>query len=311
MPFSADRRRALQQLSALSASRLLPVALGGALGGATGAALATVIHALPRHALVIGNSRYASAPLGNPANDANAIAGVLRQTGFAVDLQLDSKKSAMESAIRGFASKLGKQPAVGLFYFAGHGMQLNWRNFLVPVDAVLNKADDVPQQAVDIAALLEGLTQAKNPMNIIILDACRDNPFVSEIKTTGKGLSQMDAPIGTLLAYATAPGNTASDGSGSNGLYTEHLLREMRTPQARIEDVFKRVRLNVRRASAGLQIPWESTSLEDDFYFVPPPDLKKLSQEELDQQFKEELTAWEKVQKVAAAPTGGKAGAGK
>jgi len=102
----------------------------------------------------------------------------------------------------------------------------------------------------------------------------------------------MDAPIGTLLAYATAPGNTASDGSGANGLYTENLLREMRAPSARIEDVFKRVRLNVRRASAGQQIPWESTSLEDDFYFLPPPELKKLSQEELDRQFAEEFGVW-------------------
>ncbi len=294
---SAERRRVLKQMSALSLSRLLPLGLGVSLGQAEG----STIHALPRIALVIGNSRYGSAPLANPANDANAIAGALKQTGFAVNLQLDAKRGAMEEAIRSFAANLGKQPAVGLFYFAGHGLQLDWRNFLVPVDAALKSADDVPKQAVDITALLEGLTKAKNPMNIIILDACRDNPFESGVKTTGKGLSQMDAPIGTLLAYATAPGNTASDGSGANGLYTENLLREMRAPQAKIEDVFKRVRLNVRRASAGQQIPWESTSLEDDFYFVPPPELKKLSQEELDRQFAEELAVWEKAQAAAAA----------
>jgi uncharacterized caspase-like protein len=286
-------------MSALSLAPLLPSA---------GAATATSLLALPRLALVIGNSRYGAAPLANPANDANGIAAALKQTGFAVDLQLDARKAAMEAAIRGFAGSLAKQPAVGLFYFAGHGMQLDWRNFLVPVDAALKTADDVLKQAVDIGALLEGLTKAHNPMNIIILDACRDNPFATGIKTTGKGLSQMDAPIGTLLAYATAPGNTASDGSGSNGLYTENLLREMRAPQAKIEDVFKRVRLNVRRASAGQQIPWESTSLEDDFYFIPPPELKKLSQEELERQFAEELAEWEKVRKVAAAPMGGKAG---
>ena len=115
----------------------------------------------------------------------------------------------------------------------------------------------------------------------------------------------MDAPIGTLLAYATAPGNTASDGSSANGLYTENLLREMRTPNAKIEDVFKRVRLAVRRASNGQQIPWESTSLEDDFYFVPPPELKKLSQEELDRQFAEELAAWQKVQSAVSSTGGG------
>ncbi|MBU0752633.1 MAG: caspase family protein [Gammaproteobacteria bacterium] len=288
-PDSIERRRTLLRLSALSLAPLLPPGLG-LLG--SGTALASVVHALPRVALVIGNSRYAAAPLDNPANDANAIAAVLKQTGFAVSLQLDARKAAMEEAIRSFAGGLARQPAVGLFYFAGHGLQLNWRNFLVPVDAALKSADDVSRHAVDITALLEGLARAKNPMNIIILDACRDNPFDDNLKTTGKGLSQMDAPSGTLLAYATAPGNTASDGAGANGLYTSNLLREMRAPSARIEDVFKRVRLNVRRASSGQQIPWESTSLEDDFYFLPPPELRKLSQEELERQFAEELEAW-------------------
>lgn len=290
------RRLALKQISAISLAPLLPLGMG--------AVLASTIHALPRRALVVGNSRYAAAPLENPANDASAIAGALKQTGFKVDLLRDAGKASLEGAIRSFAASLGAQPAVGLFYFAGHGLQLSWRNFLVPVDAAPKKAEDVPRQAVDIAALLEGLAQAKNPMNIIILDACRDNPFDVELRT-GKGLSQMDAPIGTLLAYATAPGNTASDGANANGLYTENLLREMRTPNAKIEDVFKRVRLAVRRASNGRQIPWESTSLEDDFYFVPPPELKKLSQEELDRQFAEELAAWQKVQAAVAGAGGG------
>jgi len=295
---SATRRRTLQQLSALSLSPLLPARLGLA-------ATVSAVHALPRVALVIGNSRYASLPLQNPTNDASAIAATLKDSGFAVDLRLDAKKAAMEEAIRSFAESAGKQKAVGLFYFAGHGLQLSWRNFLVPVDASPKTADDVPKQAVDIATLLQGLGWAANPMNIVILDACRDNPFESELKT-GKGLSQMDAPIGTLLAYATAPGNTAADGSGRNGLYTENLLREMRKPDTRIEDVFKRVRLNVRRASQGQQIPWESTSLEDDFYFLPPAELKKLSQEELERQFAEERATWEKTQQAVAAVKGSK-----
>jgi len=295
---SAARRRTLQQLSALSLSPLLPAGLGLA-------ASVSAVHALPRVALVIGNSRYASLPLQNPANDAGAIAATLKDSGFAVDLRLDAKKAAMEEAIRAFAESAGKQKAVGLFYFAGHGLQLSWRNFLVPVDAAPKTADDVPKQAVDIATLLQGLGWAANPMNIVILDACRDNPFESELKT-GKGLSQMDAPIGTLLAYATAPGNTAADGTGKNGLYTENLLREMRKPDTRIEDVFKRVRLNVRRASQGQQIPWESTSLEDDFYFLPPAELRKLSQEELERQFAEERATWEKTQQAVAATKGSK-----
>jgi hypothetical protein len=291
----SKKRLTLQRLSALSVAPLLPLGAGSA-----HASTASSIHALPRLALVIGNSRYAESPLKNPANDAKAIAADLKQLGFAVDLQMDAKKAAMEQAILSFCGSLAKQKAVGLFYFAGHGLQLSWRNFLVPVDAVLDRADDVPSRTVNMSTLLDGLTRAGNPMNIVILDACRDNPFGTDLKS-GKGLSQMDAPIGTLLAYATAPGNVASDGSGSNGLYTENLLREMRAPEAKIEDIFKRVRLGVRRASHGVQIPWESTSLEDDFYFLPPAHIKKLSQEELDRQFAEEAAVWEKA-KDAAEP---------
>jgi hypothetical protein len=289
----SKKRLTLQRLSALSLAPLLPLGAGSAHAGT-----ASAIHALPRVALVIGNSRYAESPLKNPANDANAIAADLKRLGFAVDLRMDARKAAMEEAIRSFSEGLAKQKAVGLFYFAGHGLQLSWRNFLVPVDAVLDRADDVPKQTVNMSTLLDGLTRAGNPMNIVILDACRDNPFGTDLKS-GKGLSQMDAPISTLLAYATAPGNVASDGSGSNGLYTENLLREMRAPEARIEDVFKRVRLGVRRASNGVQIPWESTSLEDDFYFLPPAHIKKLSQEELDRQFAEETAVWEKIREAA------------
>lgn len=283
-----NRRLALQRLSALSAVPLLP--WSGLVFGST----ASTLNALPRTALVIGNSRYKDAPLKNPANDAGAIGDHLKKLDFNVISQLDGGKAAMENAIRSYGELLAKSKGVGLFYFAGHGLQVSWRNFLVPVDANLGSADDIPRQTVDLAALLGGIGKAGNPMNIVILDACRDNPFGGDLKS-GKGLSQMDAPIGTLLAYATAPGNVASDGSGANGLYTENLLREIRTPEAKIEDVFKRVRLAVRRASQGQQIPWESTSLEDDFYFLPPANLKKLSEEELARQFAEESAVWEKA----------------
>src|SRR5690606_5298532 len=129
--------------------------------------------------------------------------------------------------------------------------------------------------------------EAGNPMNMIILDACRDNPLGGAARLAQKGLSQMDAPPGTFLAYATAPGNTAIDGDGGkHGLYTEHLLREIRVPEAKVEDVFKRVRLGVRRRSDGRQIPWESTSLEDDFWFLPPRDLRKRAEEEVEREFR-------------------------
>jgi hypothetical protein len=129
---------------------------------------------------------------------------------------------------------------------------------------------------------------------MIILDACRENPF-GKAKQAQKGLSQMDAPTQTILAYATSPGNVASDGDGANGLYTENLLREIKVPEAKIEDVFKRVRLAVRRKTNGAQIPWESTSLEEDFWFLPPRELKEQSEIEREEQFGLELALWEKI----------------
>lgn len=250
---------------------------------------------LPRHALVIGNGRYPGSPLENPANDAKAIAGELRASGFDANLLLDTSRDVMLNAIEAYAKLLAARKAVGLFYFAGHGAQLAWRNYLLPVDAVIKSLDDVPARAVELNTLLQGLTRAGNPMNVIILDACRDNPFGKGVPTEQKGLSQFDAPPGSLLAYATSPGNVASDGSGSNGLYTENLLRELKTPEAKIEDVFKRVRLAVRRRSNGEQIPWESTSLEEDFYFHPPKSVQRLTESEAEKRFDLELAVWEKA----------------
>jgi hypothetical protein len=148
---------------------------------------------------------------------------------------------------------------------------------------------------VEVNSLTDGLVKAANPLNVIILDACRDNPFGTAKPTQQKGLSQMDAPTNTILAYATAPGNVASDGEGANGLYTENFLREIKVPEAKIEDVFKRVRLAVRRKSNGAQIPWESTSLEEDFWFIPPKEIKKLSDAERERLYKEELALFEKA----------------
>jgi uncharacterized caspase-like protein len=255
---------------------------------------------LPKIALVVGNSRYRSAPeLKNPANDANAMGNALKSAGFNVTLTLDSTRAEMASAIQTHVQTLTKRKCVGLFYFAGHGLQLAWRNFLLPVDAVVKKMDDISTQGVDLGTLIEGITKAANPMNVIVLDACRENPFARDFRVEQKGLSQIDAPPGTLLAYATSPGNVASDGEGANGLYTEHLLREIQVKEARIEDVFKRVRLGVRRKSNGAQIPWESTSLEEDFYILPPEHLKKLSDAEKERLFKEELALWERIQNAA------------
>nr|WP_315490204.1 caspase family protein [uncultured Rhodoferax sp.] len=220
-----------------------------------------------RVALVIGNSAYAgSASLDNPANDATAMAAALKRLGFTVIQLRDGSRTQMLDAIRSLGDSLRATSGVGVLYYAGHGLQLDWRNYMVPVNATLSNASEVQNQAVDLDVVLQTFKTAGSRMNIVILDACRDNPFTA---TTGaKGLAQMDAPPGTFLAYATAPGNVAEDGSvGSNGLYTGFLLRELTRPAAKIEDVFKRVRLQVRQSSKGRQVPWESTSLEEDFVF--------------------------------------------
>ena len=251
---------------------------------------------LPKLALVVGNSAYKQAPvLKNPVNDAKAIANALEGVGFDVTLKLDANRAEMASLMHSYTQTLATKKCVGLFYFAGHGVQLAWRNYLVPVEAAIDSMDDVPLQCTDVSSLLEGISKAANPMNVIILDACRDNPFGRDFRDAQKGLSQVDAPPATLLAYATSPGHVASDGERENGLYTEHLLREIKVRDAKIEDVFKRVRLGVRRQSNGAQIPWESTSLEEDFYFLPPESLKKFSEEEKEREFKRQLAVWDRV----------------
>ena len=258
---------------------------------------------LPKVALVIGNSAYARVPaLVNPGNDARGLAEALKASGFAVDVRLDASQAEMAAAIEGYAKTLAERKCVGLFYFAGHGLQLDWHNYLVPIDAAIAKVEDIPARGINVSTLIAGIKRAANPMNVLILDACRENPFASQARLEQKGLSQMDAPSGTLLAYATAPGNLAADGTGANGLYTENLLREMRVPEAKIEDVFKRVRLGVRLASRGRQIPWESTSLEEDFYFNPPEQLKKLSREQEDRLFAQEREAYEKARDSRQVP---------
>jgi uncharacterized caspase-like protein len=156
-----------------------------------------------------------------------------------------------------------------VLYFAGHGIQVKGRNFLIPVDAAIEREDEVAYKGVDAGLVLDKLESARNPLNIVILDACRNNPFARGARSAAVGLAQMEAPVGTLIAFATAPGAVASDGDGKNGVYTQHLLQHIVQPGLKVEDVFKRVRFGVRRDTSGKQIPWENTSLEGDFYFMP------------------------------------------
>ncbi len=223
----------------------------------------------PRHALVIGNAAYVAAPLINPANDAQAVAKVLQRAGFTVDLKLNATQRQMQDAVTSFGDRL-KSGGAGLFYFAGHGVQIKGRNYLLPVGSDIQREDEVAYKAVDVQQVLDKMETAKNRINMVVLDACRDNPFARASRSTSGGLSQLDAPIGSLIAFATAPGSVASDGRTANGLYTQHLLANIERPGTAIEEVFKRVRLGVRLDSNGQQVPWESTSLEGDFYFFPP-----------------------------------------
>ncbi|HSV55396.1 MAG TPA: caspase family protein [Burkholderiaceae bacterium] len=248
-----------------------------------------------RIALVIGNSAYIWSPLANPRNDAESMAALLESAGFRVDKQLDTDLTSLRAAVDRFG-RAARAPEVkfGLFYYAGHGVQQNWHNYLVPIDGRPRSGKEVPEKTVDISSLIDYLEHAQGRNFLVILDACRDDPFAGTYVPDSKGLSQFDAPVGSLLAYATGPGTVALDGDGSNGLYTSNLLRELSVRDARLEEAFKRVRLNVRLASRGRQIPWESTSLEEEIYLFPSKK-KLLTEAEIDQLMQRELRDWQRV----------------
>jgi uncharacterized caspase-like protein len=232
-------------------------------------------------ALVIGNSAYPSAALKNPVNDAKAMATKLTSLGFEVILRTDAGQRDMTRAVSQFGDKL-KGGSIGLFYFAGHGMQVRGKNFLIPVDAEISSESSTRSEAVDVDQVLEQLGSAR--LSMVILDACRNNPFERRFRSAGNGgLAQIDAPTGTMLAYATAPGKVAFDGTGVNGLYTTELLKALDTPGLKVEDVFKQVRINVLKASDNQQIPWESSSLTGEFYFKPDikPQLTDINAQQL------------------------------
>jgi hypothetical protein len=222
-----------------------------------------------RIALIIGNSAYKNAPLRNPVNDARAISKALSATGFKVTVLEDASQSSMRRAIRSFGDDI-QTGGVGLFYYAGHGMQVRGKNYLIPVNSDIEREDEIEDQAVDASLVLSKMDTAKNTVNLMILDACRNNPFQRTFRSAAQGLAQMEAPSGTLIAFATAPGSVAADGEGVNGMYTKHLLASMGKPGLSIEHLFKEVRRGVAGETKDRQIPWESSSLRGDFYFIAP-----------------------------------------
>ncbi|MEW6266698.1 MAG: caspase family protein [Thermodesulfobacteriota bacterium] len=219
-----------------------------------------------RVALVIGNAAYKDSPLKNPANDARDMAAALKSLDFEVIHKENADKRTMVTAADEFGQKL-RTADVGLFFFAGHGVQIKGINYLIPVGAHVSIEQDVEFEGVDAGRILGQMEAAGNKVNIVLLDACRDNPFARSFRSSSRGLARMDAPKGSVIAFATAPGSTASDGKGRNGVFTQNLLQHMKTPGLKIEDVLKQVRIGVLRDTSDKQVTWDSSSLTGDFYF--------------------------------------------
>jgi len=234
-----------------------------------------------RLALVIGNADYQGAPLRNPENDANDMANTLKRLGFEVILAQNADQKTMINAVREFEQRL-RNGGIGLFYYSGHGVQHANHNYLVPVGADIESEFDIEFETIDASYVLKHMEQAnKNGVNIVILDACRNNPFLRRFRNLRRGLARMDSVRGSLIAYATAPGTTAEDGTGRNGTYTKHLLTALRTiPHMSIADLFIEVTAQVEKETHGQQVPWQSLSLTHRFCFAPCGETVRLTQPE-------------------------------
>ena len=226
-----------------------------------------------RLALVIGQSAYRSVPaLPNPANDAKAVARLLTDSGFEVSQGSDLSQSEMREKVSEFARKVAAKGAdtVALVFYAGHGLQIDGENFLLPIDVDPKREADIPIQAVRLNDVLNTLNSVPSRMRILLLDACRNNPFPDINRTAGGGLAIVDAKIGapgTYLSFSTSPGAVAEDGAGADSPYTTALLTVAKEANIPIEETFKRVRLSVNKATDGRQTPWDSSSLTEDFRF--------------------------------------------
>ena len=221
-----------------------------------------------RVALVVGNANYKVRPLKNPRNDADDISRSLRSSGFEVIDLRDASLQQMRNGVRQFGDRLINND-VGLVYFSGHGVEVKGRNYFIPVNADIMREDEIADQGLDVSLILEKMNTAGKGVNILIVDACRDDPFGRSFRSSSRGLAQMDAPRGTIIAYATSPGKVASDGDPRerNSPYTKNLVKAMQQPNKPIEQVFKEVRRAVQEETKNQQTPWENTSLSGDFYF--------------------------------------------
>lgn len=239
-----------------------------------------------RIALVVGNAVYGSVGgLDNPANDASLIAATLERLGFKVTVLIDATQVTMKRGIAQFGRELraAGSDATGLFYYAGHGVQSFGTNYLLPVDTSLSDAADLDLVAVEAQSVLRQMYSARNQTNIVILDACRNNPFSDIPDFTDSGLAEMQAPTGTFLAYATAPGGVALDGLAGNSPFTSAVVDQMNVPGVPIERMFRNVRVSVLETTQGQQTPWDASSLTSEFMFrqaaAPQPSIGKTAEE--------------------------------
>ncbi len=233
-----------------------------------------------RYALVIGNSNYGKniGFLKNPVNDARDMSALLKTKQFKVTTLTDATQRQMEDGIAAFTKKLNNEKAVGLFFYAGHGVEVGGRNYLIPLGANIQGEGDVKFESVDAGRVMSGMEYAGNNLNMVILDACRNNPFSRSFRSASRGLAEMNPPKGSLILYATSPGDVASDGKGRNGLFTQYLLKAIDTPNFNVEKVFKTTANKVYKATNKKQLPWQSGVILGDFYFtVNAPKAKSIN----------------------------------
>ncbi len=257
-----------------------------------------------RVALVIGNANYAKVPLANPANDARLMSETLKRFDFDVIMRLDADKASMMKAFQEFGQALRGTNNVGLFYYAGHGVQISGQNFLIPVGNAIATNKDVLSAGVNFNELLKTMGRSKSRVNIAILDACRDNPFANASEDALRGLAPVDAPSGTLVAFATGPGQVAYDGQGEHSPYTAALARAIPTPGVVLEEVFRRTRREVLTTTKQRQLPREYSSLTGEFFFNPQFAVaeghgrKEDLQNQVGTVAFAELKAWEKIKET-------------
>lgn len=226
-----------------------------------------------RFALIIGNQNYQHSPLRNALNDAESIADKLSELGFRVTLLKDASANSLTQTITRFYEQVSRNSSaskLALVYYAGHAIQINQANYLIPLDIEFDSQVSFISSLYHLSDLFRHMENTPNLQNIVILDACRNNPFEGSVDVAiSQGLAPVKAPSDTLIAFATEPGGVASDGKSRNGVYTKHLLRYL-SEGISVEEVFKKVRAGVARDTRNKQIPWEHSSLLDNVYFSPP-----------------------------------------